>query len=180
MISVSAGYGTDGFLQLGNNIGADKIISVNYGSGSVQEAAAWVNYCNIIHNSNVLYWNVGNEVYHQDEYDLHQYRHDAYTYAGFVRDCHVQMKAVDSRIKIGVEGGYDEYSSPQRISVTNPRTGEIVNGWAPVLLSTPEATARGNAELAGMGDGYTFADLRPHIITNSSVEFIWSRNSSLT
>ena len=131
-----AGYGTDGFLQLANNIGADKIISVNYGSGTVQEAAAWVNYCNIIRNSNVLYWNVGNEVYHHDEYDLHQYPHDAYTYAGFVRDSHVQMKAVDPRIKIGVEGGYDQYSSPQRISVINPRTGENVNGWAAVLLAT--------------------------------------------
>jgi hypothetical protein len=36
---------------------------------------------------------------------------------------------------------------------------------APVAFGTAEATARGNAVIAGLGDGYTSATLRPHIIS---------------
>jgi hypothetical protein len=36
---------------------------------------------------------------------------------------------------------------------------------APVAFGTPEATARGNAVVAGLGDGYTSAALRPHIVS---------------
>ncbi|MDB5320605.1 MAG: peptidase, partial [Phycisphaerales bacterium] len=36
---------------------------------------------------------------------------------------------------------------------------------APIAFGTPEATARGNAVIAGLGDGYTSATLRPHVIS---------------
>lgn len=130
-----AGHGTDGFLQAANAIGAQKVIKANYGSGTPQEARDWVEYTNVLRNGNVLYWGIGNEVYGPHTYDTHPYPHDAHTYAEFVRDAMLMMKAVDGRIKVGVEGTYDEHSYPQRFSVQNPRTGQVVNGWAPVLLT---------------------------------------------
>jgi hypothetical protein len=41
---------------------AEPIIILNFGTGSPQEAAAWVHYANIAHNYNIKYWEVGNEL----------------------------------------------------------------------------------------------------------------------
>ena len=38
------------------------VICVNYGSGSPEEAAAWVHYANAIKNYNIRFWQVGNEM----------------------------------------------------------------------------------------------------------------------
>ncbi|MFQ3610932.1 MAG: alpha-L-arabinofuranosidase [Fimbriimonadales bacterium] len=131
-------YGTDtqGFLNVANSIGAEKIICVNYGSGTPAEARDWVQYANITLNGNVRYWTIGNENYGTWEHDTHPNRHDAHTYAHFTRDAIQLMKAVDPTIKVGVVGTWLETDFPQRMSVTNPRTGQSVNGWSAVLLST--------------------------------------------
>lgn len=130
------GTNTDQFLSVANALGAEKIITVNYGSGTPQEARDWVQYANITRGGNVRYWAIGNECYGNWEYDTHTYRHDAYTYAYFVRDAIQLMKAVDPSIKVGVVGTWSETDFSQRISVTNPRTGQTVNGWSAVLLKT--------------------------------------------
>ncbi len=133
-----ATYGTNTaqFLNVADQVGAEKLITVNYGSGTPQEARDWVYYTNITLNRNVRYWVIGNECYGPWEYDTHPYRHDGYTYAHFVRDAIQLMKAVDPTIKIGVVGTWFETDYPQRFSVVNPRTGQTVNGWSAVLLKT--------------------------------------------
>lgn len=69
-------FGTDEFIQFCESVGAEPHIVVNFGSGSPEEAANWVEYCNGDINTyygkiraqnghpkpyNVKYWEVGNE-----------------------------------------------------------------------------------------------------------------------
>ncbi|HTJ72518.1 MAG TPA: ricin-type beta-trefoil lectin domain protein [Actinospica sp.] len=84
------------------------IITVNYGSGTPQEAASWVQYANVTKGYGVKYWEVGNEVYGNGEYsngsgweeDTHS-SHSATTYADNLLQYISAMKAVDPTIKIG-------------------------------------------------------------------------------
>ncbi len=131
----SYGTNTDGFLNVANELNAEKNITINYGSGTPQEAADWVQYANIQRNGRVRYWTIGNENYGSWEHDTHPHRHDAHTYALFTQDAIQRMKAVDPTIKVGVVGVPNEHEYPQRFSVTNPRTGQSRNGWTPVLLN---------------------------------------------
>jgi hypothetical protein len=129
------GTNTDGFLSVANELGAEKMICINYGSGTPQEAADWVRYANTQRNGRVLYWTIGNENYGSWEYDTHPHQHDAHTYAYFTQDAITRMKSVDPTIKVGVVGVPNEHEYPQRFSVTNPRTRRSHNGWTPVLLN---------------------------------------------
>lgn len=128
------GPNTAAFLQVANQVGVEKMVTINYGSGTPEEARDWLVYANRTLGGNVLFWNVGNECYGDWEYDLHPKPHDAVTYAGFVQRCYALMKPEDPRIKIGVVGTYRETDWPQDSSVVNPRTGQAMNGWSPVLL----------------------------------------------
>ena len=71
------GFGTHEFLELCERLGAEPYLAVNMGSGTVQEAAEWVQYTNHANGAshltdlrqqngrpvpwNVKYWGVGNE-----------------------------------------------------------------------------------------------------------------------
>lgn len=72
------GFGTDEFISLCCELGCEPMICVNFGSGTAEEAAHWVEYCNGAPTSdygalraenghpepyNVKYWDVGNEVF---------------------------------------------------------------------------------------------------------------------
>jgi hypothetical protein len=41
---------------------ATPLITVNFGTGSAQEAAAWVHYANVVRGYHVKYWEIGNEM----------------------------------------------------------------------------------------------------------------------
>ena len=41
---------------------ADAMITVNFGTGTPQEAAAWVHYANVVKKYGIRYWQVGNEL----------------------------------------------------------------------------------------------------------------------
>jgi hypothetical protein len=125
----------NGFLKMSDQLGADKIIGVNYGSGTPEDARDWVHYANIIRSSNVKYWVIGNENYGVWSYDTHPFRNDAILYAEWAVEAIQMMRAVDPTIKIGINGLHSEAAYPQRISVQNPRTGQMVNGWTPVVLT---------------------------------------------
>ena len=128
----------DAFANVMRGINADAFVTVNYGSGSPQEAADWVLYSNITRNYGFHYWEVGNENYGSWEYDLRARPHDPYTYALAFRDYKNAMKAVDPSIKVGavVITGEDSYANYSDHPATNPRTGQIHNGWTPVMLNT--------------------------------------------
>lgn len=105
---VAPNTGFDAFMGTVRAAGAQPIITANYGSGTPQEAAAWVRYANVTKGYGVKYWEVGNEVYGNGEYsngsgweyDTHS-SHSATTYANNLVQYVSAMKAVDPSIKIG-------------------------------------------------------------------------------
>ena len=58
----SHAFGTDEFLELCRRLGAVPQIGANAGTGTPEEAAAWVQYCNAKHER-VPIWELGNELY---------------------------------------------------------------------------------------------------------------------
>ncbi|MGW2648672.1 cellulose binding domain-containing protein [Streptomyces sp. NPDC001393] len=105
---VAPNTGFDAFMGTVRAAGAQPIITANYGSGTPQEAAAWVRYANVTKGYGVKYWEVGNEVYGNGEYsngngweyDTHSSK-SATTYADNLLQYISAMKAADPSIKIG-------------------------------------------------------------------------------
>ncbi|WP_405818479.1 LPXTG cell wall anchor domain-containing protein [Streptomyces sp. NBC_01390] len=98
----------DHFMATAKKVGAQPIVTANYGSGTPQEAADWVKYANVDKGYGVKYWEIGNEVYGNGHYsdgkgweiDKHadksptEYGKNLVAYAK-------AMKAVDPKVKIG-------------------------------------------------------------------------------
>ena len=112
--------------------------TVNYGSGTPAEAASWVQYSNVTKQYGFKYWEIGNENYGTWETDMNTLPNDPYTYDMRFQSYFSQMKAMDSTIKIGavVINGEDSYANYTNHPALNPRTGQVHNGWTPVLLTT--------------------------------------------
>ncbi len=132
------------FAHVATNVGAQGLITVNYGSGKPAEAADWVRYSNVTNHYGFKYWELGNENYGTWELDLNTnapyHAHDAWTYATRAKDYLLQMKAAEPAIKVGVvlapgENSYSNAFAPLHPAV-NPRTGQTNYGWTPILLST--------------------------------------------
>ena len=90
------------FLHVATNIHAQVFITVNYGSGTPEEAAAWVRCANITNHCGFKYWEIGNENYGNWEHDQNSPPHDPVTYAWRAKEFFSQMKAADPTIKVGV------------------------------------------------------------------------------
>lgn len=98
----------DHFMATAKRVGAQPILTANYGSGTPKEAADWVKYANVDKGYGVKYWEIGNEVYGNGHYgngkgwetDTHadkspkEYAKNLIAYAK-------AMKAVDPKVKIG-------------------------------------------------------------------------------
>lgn len=86
--------------------GAKAMVTANYGTGTAEEAAAWVRYANVTKGYGVKYWEIGNENYGNGHYgaaweaDDHPDKSPA-EYARHVVAYADAMKAVDPTIKIG-------------------------------------------------------------------------------
>ncbi len=128
----------DGFAHVATNIGAQVFITVNYGTGTAQEAAAWVAHANVTNHYAFKYWEIGNENYGTWETDSNSLPHDPITYATRAKDYINAMKAADPTIKIGVPvvTGEDSFVNYPSESVTNSVTHQVHHGWTPVLLAT--------------------------------------------
>jgi hypothetical protein len=131
---------TSTFASVTAGAGAQAVITVNYGSGTPEEAAAWVQFCNVNHNYGFKHWEIGNENYGFWEKDNNANPHDPYTYAVRAKDYIQKMKAVDPTIKIGlpVVTGQDtpSWNNYHDHPVVNALTGQPHNGWTPVVLAT--------------------------------------------
>ncbi|HWD20556.1 MAG TPA: alpha-L-arabinofuranosidase [Verrucomicrobiae bacterium] len=128
----------DTFAHVATNLGAQAIITANYGTGTPQLAAAWVAHSKSA-NYGFKYWEIGNENYGTWETDSNTLPHDAYTYATRAQSYIQQMKAADPSIKIGVVLTTGEDSSVNGYSshpATNLTTHQTHYGWSPVLLAT--------------------------------------------
>jgi hypothetical protein len=127
------------FIHVATNIESQAFITVNYGTGTPAEAAAWVRSANVTNKLGFKYWEIGNECYGTWETDTNINPHDAYTYATRAASYYTQMKGVDPTIKIGVVAtpGEDSFSNGYTSHpAVNPRTGQTHNGWVPVMLAT--------------------------------------------
>ncbi len=128
----------DDFAAIANAVKTQAIITVNYGTGSADEAARWVEYSNTTRGYGFKYWEIGNENYGTWETDGHKARNDPYTYGLEASEYIQKMRLADPAIKIGVvvTTGEDNYINNTAHPATNPRTGIVHNGWTPVLLAT--------------------------------------------
>lgn len=113
----------DAFMSVAKRADARVMLTVNYGSGTPAEAAAWVRYANrgsrhyagpvptypgasaTGHDYGIRYWEIGNELYGDGTYgatwEVNQKAHDPSTYASGVVSYAAAMKAVDPSIRVG-------------------------------------------------------------------------------
>ncbi len=131
--------GNSTFRYIATNLGAQVFTTVNYGTGTAGEAAAWVLSANKTNNCGFKYWEIGNECYGTWETDSNAVPHDPYTYATNAAACIQQMKAaypaVPIKVGIVVAPGEGSYSNNATHFAINPRTGATNYGWTPIVLS---------------------------------------------
>jgi hypothetical protein len=65
---VAPGTGFSSFISTARSVGAQPIITFNYGTGTPALAAAWVQDADVTNNYGIQYWEVGNEVYGNGTY----------------------------------------------------------------------------------------------------------------
>jgi hypothetical protein len=103
-VAPHTGFDTD-FMPMAQSTGAAPIVIVNYGSGTPQLAASWVQDANVTHKYGIKYWEVGNEVYGNGFYgsgwetDQHSSKSPD-TYAANYLQFASAMKAVDPSVKV--------------------------------------------------------------------------------
>jgi hypothetical protein len=103
---VAPGTDFDQFMGTAQAIGAQPILIANYGTGTPQEAAAWVRYANVTKGYGVKYWEIGNEQYGDGIYgtnwEANNYSDKSPAqYATELLQFASAMRAVDPSIKIG-------------------------------------------------------------------------------
>jgi hypothetical protein len=103
---VAPGTDFDSFMGTVRSVGAQAMLIANYGTGTPEEAAAWVRYANITKGYHDQYWEIGNELYGNGYYgaDWEQDDHADKSPAAYAHNvvAYAQaMKAVDPTIKIG-------------------------------------------------------------------------------
>ncbi|MEV1004283.1 cellulose binding domain-containing protein [Nonomuraea sp. NPDC050202] len=96
----------DTFMRGVRRTGAQPMVTANYGTGTAEEAAAWVRHANITKGYGVKYWEIGNENYGNGHYGTAWEADDhadksPNEYARHVVAYADAMKAVDPTIKIG-------------------------------------------------------------------------------
>jgi hypothetical protein len=125
----------DTFMRGVRRTGAQPMVTANYGTGTAQEAAAWVRQANVTKGYGVKYWEIGNENYGNGHYganweaDDHADKSPA-EYARHVVAYADAMKAVDPTIKIGAVLT-TQANWPDAIVATGDE-----GSWNKVVLST--------------------------------------------
>jgi hypothetical protein len=88
-----------------------KFVTVNYGSGTPADAAAWVTQ-SATSGEGVSLWEIGNEEYGSWEIDNHANPHTAASYASNARDYMQAMKAANPNAQICYDYGMDGNLAP--------------------------------------------------------------------
>ena len=127
------------FMNVATNLGAQVFTTVNYGTGTPAEAAAWVLSANKTNQCGFKYWEIGNECYGTWETDSNVVPHDPYTYAtnavAFIQQMKAAYPSVPIKVGIVVVPGEGSYSNNATHFAVNPRTGKTNYGWTPIVLS---------------------------------------------
>jgi alpha-L-arabinofuranosidase len=112
-------FGTDEFMAYCKKVGSEPYLCINAGTGTIEEAANWVEYCNGTGNTHyanlrrknghaepyqVRYWGLGNEVY-----GTWQIGHkNAEDYTKFAIECAKMMRWVDPTIRLVASGSVED------------------------------------------------------------------------
>src|SRR3954447_10996868 len=127
-------FGTDEFIEYCRVLGTDPYICINMGTGTIDEAQAWVEYCNGTGNTywanlrrtngheepyNVRYWGLGNELY--GGWQLGAATADDYVKKA--REFAKVMKLTDPSIEL-ISCGKDGWSDWDRV---------VIDGLAPIV-----------------------------------------------
>jgi hypothetical protein len=166
--SVAPNTDFDAFMGTVRAAGAQPIITADYGSGTPQEAAAWVKYANVTKGYGVKYWEIGNEIPGNGEYgakwetDLHS-SHSATTYANNLLQFASAMKAVDPTIKIGavlctpgswpdgIVGPGDTMDwNDTVLSIAGPKIDFVIVHYYPSSTSEADLLTKPQAQIPGM------------------------------
>ena len=116
---------TDEFLAWLKQTGANAMFTVNFGSGTEQEAAAWVKHTNIDKKAGILYWEIGNEIYGNWHPYYEKYGKDGGTiYGKRARKFIEAMKKEDPTIKVAVVGVLEGDWNEKVLA----ETGDIADG----------------------------------------------------
>ena len=181
-------FGTDEFIQFSRAVGAEPAITVNVeGRGAtVEEAAAWVEYCNGPATSEfgslraqnghpepyrVKYWEIGNEIWG----DWVRGHSDAATYARNLARYVAAMRAVDPSIQVIVVGDNDMAWNRTVLGATSDRLDFLavhhyysrrdMDGDVQNLLARPLYYERFYSEVASLVQSLP-ADRRPALAIN--------------
>jgi alpha-N-arabinofuranosidase len=153
-------FGMAEFMDLCRMVGAEPLITVNITSGTPQEAADWVAYCNRANNPErekngsrapykVRYWEIGNEQYISNPASgLPNSYLPPDVYARRYQEFVTAMKAVDPTIVVGAIGGlnFGRYHQLQddnwdaKVFSAEARSIDFLsihNGYSPLVGSTP-------------------------------------------
>lgn len=118
-------FGTDEFMAYCDRLGAEPYLCINMGTGTIDEAQAWIEYCNGVGNTSwanlrranghedpyrVRYWGLGNEMYG----DWQIGALGAKAYAARARELAKVMRRTDPDIKL-VSCGQDGMSEWDRV-----------------------------------------------------------------
>jgi len=144
--STSDGYhwqsdpaGNATFRNVATNLGAQVFTTVNYGTGTAAEAAAWVLAANKTNNCGFKYWEVGNECYGSWETDSNAVQHDPFTYAnqaaGYIQQMKAAYPSVPIKVGVVVVPGENTYVNNTNHFAVNSRTTATNYGWTPIVLS---------------------------------------------
>ena len=130
------------FVHVATNLQVQAFITVNYGSGTPEEAAAWVRCANVTNHCDFKYWEIGNENYGNWEHEENSPPHNAVAYARRAKEYFRQMKAADPCIKIGgvVTGSWKERAGILLDALKQMRLGTFIaegyQGWNTKMLAT--------------------------------------------
>jgi hypothetical protein len=152
----------DHFMAGVQRAGAQPIIIANYGTGTPEEAAAWVRYANVTKGYGVRYWEIGNELYGNGHYganweaDNHPDKSPT-AYANGVVAYAEAMKAVDPSVQIGavlttpagwpdgvVAGGDPGTWNQTVLSIAGPHIDFVILHWYPGGATAAEALTKPN------------------------------------
>lgn len=139
----SAMFEFDDFMKMAKQVGATPMLTVNYGTGTPQQAAAWVQYVQK-HHENAL-WEIGNEQYGDGEYqgvvweaDYHQDKSPA-GYGKNALKYIAAMRKVDPTAQIGIvatiptvwPSGIEPYWDRTLLPIVGKQINFVIIHWYP-------------------------------------------------
>jgi len=130
-------FGTDEFLAFCRRIGTEPQLNLATGTATLEEGAAWLEYCNSTFDTlyanlrrrnghpepyNVKYWQIGNEMY--GPWEIGYCKPEEY--AAQAREMAKVLRRLDPRISILAVGGNEEFS-PEWVQAVVPEVGPYVD-----------------------------------------------------